>query len=80
MYGTIIKILLINTDKHTNLQESLLVKEPPHVRDNPCPCDKITPDVVVHYQVQIPLPKPCFLAPSSHISYILTNLLYVMKN
>ena len=51
--------------KRANLEETLLIKEPPNVRDNPRPCDKITAYVVIHQQIQIPLPKPCFLSSAT---------------
>lgn len=63
-------ILLICAKRHTwvecaNLEETLLIKEPANIWDNPRPCDKITADIVVHQQIQISLPKTCFLSSAT---------------
>ena len=64
--------------KHANLEESLFIKEPPNVRDDPRPCDKITAYVIIHHQIQVPLPKPCFLYHQPHQSYLSQQRLCVV--
>jgi len=51
--------------QEADLEEALFVKEPANVRDDACPCDEVTANTVVHYQVQIPLPKPRLLTSAT---------------